>query len=126
VPAFLGTSVHIDDGHGSAFSTATLPNGDLVVAGSFSKAGDVIAGGLAKLVATCPATVASVAPGCPGGGTLTATLPWGGASIDVSGTGLAADSIAVAVLGLGTTSSSLRLSLRKVRSRPCEAATHCR
>lgn len=98
----VGTGLLQGSGHGSAYATTVMANGDIAVAGYFGAASGVVAGGLALLSSTCPAGFVEVAPGCVGGGTLTAdSLPWCGASVEVVASGLPANSLTVAVLGLG-------------------------
>ncbi len=84
-------------------SIAQRPNGELVIGGAFSAAGGQPSAYFARLDTTCPATAATVGALCTGSGgpnVLAATsLPWLGATFRARATGLAPNSLAVAVFG---------------------------
>jgi hypothetical protein len=85
---------------------AVDPNGEVLVAGNFSTVGGGASASFARLVAPCAATAIAGGAGCSGSGglnTLTAeSLPWLGGTFTAEATGLAANSLASIVLGLGT------------------------
>ncbi len=89
------------------------PNGDIAIFGDLWARGprgivastplDVSCSGFVVLQPTCPASVASVPSGCSGGATpdfAARSLPWLGGVYRARATGLAANSIALEVLGL--------------------------
>lgn len=79
-------------------------DGTLVLGGDFGFAAGLVARGLATLTATCPASSSSYGAGCSSGNgplTITAdTLPWIGTSFRTTTTGIPANSLSLAVLGL--------------------------
>jgi hypothetical protein len=83
---------------------AMTAGGDLFVGGYFHVAGNLVSGNLARLAATCPATVVPYGAGCAGAGgvdTLTAaTRPWIGAAFRARGSGLPASSLALSLYGI--------------------------
>jgi trimeric autotransporter adhesin len=84
--------------------------GELLALGNQTGAGSNFSSGISRLTSSCPATVASVASGCSGGGSVvmaTDGLPWVGASFDYRTTGLPANSVAIEVLGLTAISQPL-------------------
>ena len=96
---FLDESVYVAD-------LAVDPNGEVLVAGIFSTFGGGASASFASLVAPCAATANVGGAGCSGSGglnTLTAeSLPWLGGTFTAEATGLAGNSLASIVLGLGT------------------------
>ncbi len=85
---------------------AVDPRGEVLVAGNFSTVGGGASASFARLVAPCAATASAGGAGCSGSGglnTLTAeSLPWLGGTFTARASGLAANSLASIVLGLGT------------------------
>jgi len=79
-------------------------DGTLVVGGDFGFVHGAVARGLATLTATCPASSSSYGTGCGSGNgplTITAdTLPWIGSAFRTTTTGIPANSLSIAVLGL--------------------------
>ena len=94
---------------GSVGALAVLPNGDLAVGGTFTTPASAV--NFALLRSPCPATSTSFGSGCTGTGganQLTATaLPWLGATFRARATGLAPNSLAIGVRGLGIVSTPL-------------------
>ncbi len=85
-------------------------NDRLLVGGMFQFADGAASAYLATIAPTCPATRTALGAGCPssgGGNTLTADLPWLGATWEARGTGLPSQALVLSVLGLGTTSLAL-------------------
>lgn len=83
-----------------------LPDGDLVVGGSFDGAGGFASHEVALLRPTCPAAVVTQGAGCVGSGgpnTLVATaLPWTGGAFRGRAAGMPAIAVAIAVTGFST------------------------
>ncbi|MCR9243936.1 MAG: WD40 repeat domain-containing protein [bacterium] len=88
-----------------------MPNGDVVVGGSFTVVGGKPSPWIARLSTTCPATVVAYGTTCVGpAGPMTlaaGTLPWTGSTFASSATGFAAGSLGVALVGLGQQSLPL-------------------
>lgn len=79
-------------------------NGDVLVGGTFTFAGNIVSRAFARLTTTCPATVITNGSGCPSSGgnnTLAAvTLPWVDSTLATRATGLPSQALAVAVTSL--------------------------
>ncbi len=86
-----------------------FPGGDLLAGGWIFDGGPAYTAG--RLRSTCPATAAAAGAGCSGSGganvLAATTLPWLGATFTARATGMPANGIAVAVLGLATTAVPL-------------------
>lgn len=84
-------------------AAALLPNGDVVVGGTFDGAGGLASHDLAVLRPTCPATAVAYGSGCTssaGFHSLAATaLPWTGGRFRARATGMPNVAIAIAVTG---------------------------
>jgi hypothetical protein len=104
----------------SVLAIAQRADGTLVIGGDFGIAGGLVARGLATLTPTCPASAQPYGTGCSSGTgllTITAdTLPWIGASFRTSTTGLAANSLCFAVIGL--TQSAIPLNTLHPQGQP--------
>ncbi len=88
-----------------------MPNGDVVVGGSFTVVGGVPSPWIARLSTTCPASAVAFGSTCVGPAgpmALTAdTLPWTGSTFASTATGFAAGSLGVALVGLNQQSLPL-------------------
>lgn len=95
----------------SVRAIAQRGDGSLVVGGSFGIAGGLVAGGLATLTPTCPASAQQYGAGCSSGTgllTITAdTLPWIGATFRTTTTGVAPGSLCFGLIGLAQVSIPL-------------------
>ncbi|HEX5053745.1 MAG TPA: hypothetical protein VFZ65_18340, partial [Planctomycetota bacterium] len=96
---------------GSVYAMQMTALGELAIGGSFPIAGGHVTGPLARLSSTCPATVASFGAGCTGTGGLNTlralTLPWLGSTYRAIAAGIAPNSLAIGVHGLGQVSLPL-------------------
>ncbi len=102
----------VDLGTNGPIRAMTRRNGGSVTAvGSFTTAGDTTSAYLATLASSCPASIASSAPGCSGSAglnELTAlNLPFAGATLRARASGLTPTALALGVFGLQTTSLPL-------------------
>ena len=109
----LVTINHYDWGNGAQL--VSLADDSIAVIGNFLGLGGLVSPRFGRLSSTCPATNAKFGVGCATGGgnsVLAATsLPWIGASWTVRTTGVAANTFAVRVLGLGTQQVALSPAL---------------
>ena len=101
------------DGRG-VFTLAPLANGDLLALGSMTSLGGAPAYGVAKLEPGCRPLAAGYGSGCPGSAgpnVLAATsLPWLGDTFTMRASGLPANSLALAMVGLQLQSIPLPLA----------------
>jgi len=104
LPVPLGTSGVID-------AMLMQPDGSILVGGRFERAGNHAAGNFAIYAPDCPAQAVDLGGACPGASSqlsLTAeVLPWLGATARSKVTGIPAQGLAVAVLGLGAADQPL-------------------
>jgi trimeric autotransporter adhesin len=85
--------------NGDAADIDITSGGDVLAAGSFTVAGDVVSQGFARLRTSCPATVAQAGGGCVGSALTATTLPWVGGAFRALANGLPAPAFALAVTG---------------------------
>lgn len=95
----------LDGSPGTVLSLAWSRAGELLVGGSFDRAGGQLAVNFARLQPSCPATVVPFGLGCAGSGgldVLTAdNQPWLGATFRSTATGLPGGGLALDVRGFG-------------------------
>jgi hypothetical protein len=88
------------------FTMAALPDGDVMVGGSFSGLAGQVSPNLIRLTTSCPAQTQSNGGGCAGAA-LTATLPWTGATWRSTASNLPPAALVAAVSGVATTTLPL-------------------
>jgi len=97
---------------GDVAAIAMASNGDLVLGGSFTRVGSVVAAHVARLVPGCPANAVGAGAGCRSSGGNNAltvrVLPWAGGVCRTRGTGMAP--AAVVAIATGFLPISLPLS----------------
>lgn len=97
--------------NGAPEAFGVLPDGRLAMAGTFAIAGGAAAGNVALVTPTCPATAVPSGVGCAGSGgpmVLEATaLPWLGGTFRSLCSGMAANSLAASLIGLGPQNTPL-------------------
>src|SRR5262249_19399213 len=102
---------------GTVFAFLALPDGDILAGGDFHHVGVVLSDCVARLSTTCPAAPPPQGTGCTGSGganILTATsLPWIGATITTTATGMPTTGLAAGVLGVSTLSIPLSSIFRQ-------------
>jgi len=90
----------------NSLDLAIDPNGEVLVAGSYSVVGGGASANLARLVPPCAATATTAGSGCIGSGgpnqLATSGLPWLGEILVATATGMPSNALAMTVLGLGT------------------------
>lgn len=95
----------------SVLALATRANGNLHVGGSFTLVDGNVSAYFAELTTTCPATAIAFGSGCASSAgplALAATsLPWLGGTLTTRATGMPTGSIALSILGTGTSSLPL-------------------
>jgi trimeric autotransporter adhesin len=93
------------------FDMAVDPRGELVIAGFFTSFAATASAYFGRFATPCPATAVAAGTGCVGSGganvLATSSLPWLGATFESTATGLPANGLALAVLGLATASTPL-------------------
>ncbi len=82
---------------------ATTAAGEIVVGGNFQAAGGAVAGNVARIATTCPASAVPYGSGCVGSGgpnvLAATTLPWQAATLRTRATGMPAQGIALVLFG---------------------------
>lgn len=98
-----GLGGYVDSATVAVHAFALRENGDLVVGGDFSTAGDVMSYDLAVLSPTCRPTAIPYGAGCSSAAGPIAlradTLPWLGASFRTTTTGIAANTLCLGAIG---------------------------
>ena len=113
--------------NGRVQSLTQLPNGDLLVGGSFTIVDGIGSPFLATLTTTCPATAVAYGTGCSlGAGPMNLTaaaLPWAGTHFRATTTGMSGASLGFGILGFVAQATPLSL-LHPAGSVGCDLLTN--